>query len=98
MKANKDIEEGRPLSINIEVKSVKNGKVYAIVKNKSSWPEINEKIIVELNKPKIIEHMGLKYIQLDAEFGETIFLPIEKWNEILAWIKEKNGGAINESK
>lgn len=89
MKANQDIEEGKPAKINIVAKAIKGRKLYARIFSKDSWPKLDEKTIVDLDNLRIEEHMGRRYLQLDTQDGETIYLPIEKWHEIEVWIKEQ---------
>lgn len=89
MKANQDIENGIAAGLKITVNAVIDRKIYLTLKNEKGWPAMEERAILELDKLNWQEHMGKMYLQIDTANGQTVFLPIEKWEEIGKWIAEE---------
>ena len=93
MKANPEIEEGTKTHLQIKAFRIKGSKVYAKVSDATIG--LKDIVVVDIDNPKITDHMGLKFVELVTEEAEIIFLPIEKFNEIKEWAKQQKEAESN---
>lgn len=105
LKANSEIETGIAAGLKITVNAVLDRKIYLTLQSEKAfndvtvaWPDVNGRAIIDLDKLNWQEHMGKMYLQIDIEQGQTIFLPIEKWNEIGKWIAEEKNRRENNAR
>ena len=87
MQANPEIEEGTKTSLQIKAFRVKGSQVF--VKISDPIIALSDTAVIDIDNPKITEHMGQKFVELVTRGEEIIFMPLEKFNEIKQWGKEQ---------